>query len=242
VWRRTRRGHDARAVCARRLPGREQVDRADPLRHLRRLALPRTSAPLAYRGVQQQQTEQQLDDADGLRRTAARRIVLAAGQHEHDRPHEREPEHISHCERGAVGRSAVSSRSTGLGSLPEPIRATKDCYVDRTRVVVDNTKGAEAQFASNLRAALSAAGFEVEVREPLPQALYDTTVHFVVEGVSVRVPQEFAQHDLKIVAAAVRDAEARRRDERRRVRAVAIYQGETSRVLAWVDVFASDGL
>jgi hypothetical protein len=39
----------------------------------------------------------------------------------------------------------------------------------------------------------------------------------------------------------VRDAEARR-NERRRVRAVPIYQGETSRVLAWVDIFASEGL
>ena len=110
-----------------------------------------------------------------------------------------------------MGAPPCPSRSTGLGSLPEPTRATKDCYVDRTRVVVDNTKGAEAQFAFNLRAALSAAGFEVEVREPSPQALYDTTVHFVVEGVSVRVPDELGRHDLKMVAAAVRDAEARRR-------------------------------
>jgi hypothetical protein len=100
------------------------------------------------------------------------------------------------------------------------------------RVVVDNSKGAEAQFASNLRAGLSAAGFEVEVREPSPQALYDTTVHFVVEGVSVRIPEELGRHKLEIVAAAVRDAEALRCNERRRVRAVPIYQGETSRVLA----------
>ena len=119
--------------------------------------------------------------------------------------------------------------------------AMEDCYVDRTRVVVDNSKGAEAQFVSNLRAALSAAGFEVEVREPSPQALYDTTVHFVVEGVSVRVPGELGRHELQVVAAAVRDAEARR-SERRRVRAVPIYQGETSRVLAWVDIFDSDAL
>jgi hypothetical protein len=40
----------------------------------------------------------------------------------------------------------------------------------------------------------------------------------------------------------VRDAEARRRTERQRVRAVAVYQDETSHVLAWIDVFASDGL
>jgi hypothetical protein len=115
----------------------------------------------------------------------------------------------------------------------------QDCYVDRTRVVVDNSKGAEAEFAANLRTALKAAGFEVEMRGPLSHALYDTTVHFVVEGVSVRVPEELGRGELKTVVAAVQDAEARRRNERRRVRAVPIYQGETSRVLVWVDVFAS---
>ena len=108
--------------------------------------------------------------------------------------------------------------------------------------MLDNSKGADAQFVSELHAALSAAGFEVEVREPSPQAMYDTTVHFVVEGVSIRVPEDVGRDQLQIVAAAVRDAEERRRAERKRVRAVAIYEGETSRVLAWVDVFASDGL
>jgi hypothetical protein len=88
---------------------------------------------------------------------------------------------------------------------------------------------------------LSAAGFEVDVREPSEHALYDTTVHFVVEGVSVRVPGEVGRPELQAIAAAVRDAEARR-SERRRVRAVPIYRGETSQVLAWVDIFASDAL
>jgi hypothetical protein len=60
--------------------------------------------------------------------------------------------------------------------------------------------------------------------------------------VSVRAPEEIGRRELEIVAAAVRDAEAHRRTERQRVRAVAIYQGETSRVLAWVDVFAADGV
>ena len=108
------------------------------------------------------------------------------------------------------------------------------------RVVVDNSKGAEAQFASNLQEALNAAGFDAEMREPSANAVYDTTVHFVVEGVSVRVPEEVDRRELRMVAAAVRDAEARRRNERRRVRAVPIYEGETSRVLAWVDTVDSD--
>ncbi len=115
-------------------------------------------------------------------------------------------------------------------------------YVDRTRVIVDNSKGAEELFASNLCAALSAAGFEVELREPPPLSLYDTSVHFVVEGLSVRVPPELGRSELAIVAAAVRDAQARRRSERQRVRAVAIYEGDSSRVLAWVDMFGSDRL
>ncbi len=115
-------------------------------------------------------------------------------------------------------------------------------YVDHTRVIVDNSKGAEELLASNLCVALRAAGFEVELREPPPLSMYDTSVHFVVEGLSVRVPQELERRELAIVAAVVRDAQARRRSERQRVRAVAIYQGETSRVLAWVDMFGSDGL
>jgi len=109
-------------------------------------------------------------------------------------------------------------------------------------VVVDNHKGADARFAAALREGLGDAGFDVEIRQPSPQTLYDTTVHFVVEGVSVRVPTAVSRKELASVAAVVRDAESRRSSERQRSRAVAIYDGETSRVLAWVDVFGSDRL
>jgi hypothetical protein len=102
---------------------------------------------------------------------------------------------------------------------------------------VDNSKGAEAQFVANLRTALSAAGFEVEVREPPPHARYDTAVHFVVEGVAIRVSEGVGQAEVATIAAAVRQVEARRRNERGRFRAVPIYAGETTRVLEWVDVF-----
>ena len=84
---------------------------------------------------------------------------------------------------------------------------------------------------------MDAAGFDVEVRDPSPSALWDTAVHFVVEGVSVRVPSDCSPRELDLVAASVRDAETRRLNERKRTRAVPIYEGETSRVLAWVDVF-----
>lgn len=85
--------------------------------------------------------------------------------------------------------------------------------------------------------ALEAAGFDVELRPPTPESLYDTSVHFVVEGLSVRVPDDLGTREIANVAAAVRDAEAHRASDRRRTRAVPIYRGETRRVLVWVDVF-----
>jgi hypothetical protein len=104
------------------------------------------------------------------------------------------------------------------------------------RLVVDNTKGDEPQFAAALDAALRGAGFEVEVREPRPHAAFDTTVHFIVSGVSVRVLGEPTRQDLASIAGAVREAEAHRRGAHRRFRSVPIYVGETSRVHEWVDV------
>ncbi len=104
------------------------------------------------------------------------------------------------------------------------------------RVVVDNSEGADARFVADLQTGLTAAGFEVEAREPVPQSMFDTTVHFIVEGVSIRVPDEVKREELDAVISAVREAQARR-GERQRFRAVPIYRGETNRVLAWVDVF-----
>ena len=127
-----------------------------------------------------------------------------------------------------------------MASLCSTSRLT--CYVAPVRVVVDNSKGADALFAAALREGLGDAGFDVESRQPLPHTRYDTTVHFVVEGVSVRVPADISRRELAIVAAVVRDAESRRYCERQRSRAVPVYEGETSRVLAWLDVFGSDGL
>ena len=110
-------------------------------------------------------------------------------------------------------------------------------YVEPTRLLVDNSNGADAQFASDLRVALTAAGFEVGLREPSPRALYDTSVHFVVEGVAIRLQDDPRQFDLAAIAKTVRETEARRPSEHRRFRDVPIYAGESSRVLTWVDVF-----
>jgi hypothetical protein len=77
----------------------------------------------------------------------------------------------------------------------------------------------------------------VELREPAPRALYDTAVHFVVEGVAIRLQDEPGQVDLAAIAKIVRETEARRPSAHRRYRDVPIYAGESNRVLKWVDVF-----
>ena len=102
---------------------------------------------------------------------------------------------------------------------------------------MDNSKGAEPEFAAGLQDTLSAAGFDVELREPRPEARYDTRVHLVVEGVAIRVSERPGRREVSMIAAAVRQAEWHRRNARGRYREVPIYEGETSRLLEWVDVF-----
>ena len=75
------------------------------------------------------------------------------------------------------------------------------------------------------------------MREPSSQALYDTSVHFVVEGVAIRLHDDPGPSDLAAIARTVRETEARRPSTHRRFRDVPIYAGESSRVLTWVDVF-----
>jgi hypothetical protein len=103
------------------------------------------------------------------------------------------------------------------------------------RIVVDNSQGGDAGFAADLARILQEAGHEVELRPPSPRALFDTAVHFVVDGVAVRVPVECSRDRLRTVEQAIRDAESHR-NAHRRYRAVPIYAGETTRVLAWVDI------
>jgi hypothetical protein len=130
------------------------------------------------------------------------------------------------------GARRASASWAGRGQRPSPVR-----YVERTRLLVDNSNGADRQFAADLQAALTAADFEVELREPSPRALYDTSVHFVVEGVAIRLQDDPRQFDLAAIAKAVRETGARRPSEHRRFRDVPIYAGESRRVLTWVDVF-----
>jgi hypothetical protein len=130
------------------------------------------------------------------------------------------------------GRRPASASRAPRSQRPSPVR-----YVARTRLLVDNSNGADGQFAADLQAALTAAGFEVGLREPSPRALYDTSVHFVVEGVAIRLQDDPREFDLAAIAKAVRETGARRPSEHRRFRDVPIYAGESSRVLTWVDAF-----
>jgi hypothetical protein len=134
------------------------------------------------------------------------------------------------------GRVAMGTACAGQAPVgAEFLRSFR--YVDGTRLLIDNSNGADAQFASDLRVALTAAGFEVGLREPSPRALYDTSVHFVVEGVAIRLQDDPRQFDLAAIARTVRETEARRPSAHRRFRDVPIYAGESNRVLTWVDVF-----
>jgi hypothetical protein len=107
----------------------------------------------------------------------------------------------------------------------------------QTSIVVDNTSGADPVFAATLAGALQARGFQVEVREPSPNALFDTAVHMVAEGIALRVTGAIPRPALDDVAAVVRESLRTRRSERQRVRSVPIYMGDTPRVLRWVDIF-----
>jgi hypothetical protein len=104
------------------------------------------------------------------------------------------------------------------------------------RLIVDNSNGSDPAFAAELARDLEGHGFEVELRQPNPDARFDTLVHIVDEGVSVRVMDDADSADLAQVVQVTRDSESRRTG-RKRYRSVPIYRGETRRVLRWVDVF-----
>ncbi len=109
------------------------------------------------------------------------------------------------------------------------------------RLVVDNRDGADPVFAAELTRALRGEGFEVEVREPNPGTMFDTTVHAVYSGVAVRAMDDLDRRTLDRVAQVIRESE-RRLPQRRRFRAVPIHRGEDGRALRWVDIFESDAL
>jgi hypothetical protein len=76
------------------------------------------------------------------------------------------------------------------------------------QLVVDNSTGGDEQLAASVVSGLRERGFSVELREPSPSSLYDTSVNLVL-----------------------------RATPRRRTRAVPLTLGEGGRVLTWFDVF-----
>jgi hypothetical protein len=136
----------------------------------------------------------------------------------------------------ALSASGPSRMSSPVWLTRLGVAATAIASGWTVHVVVDNSKGADERFARDLARALGDAGFDVEVRPPRPQPSFDTSVHFIVEGVAVRVARDCSREQLRAVKRAIREAESQR-SEHRRYRAVPIYAGDTPRVLEWVDIF-----
>lgn len=105
------------------------------------------------------------------------------------------------------------------------------------RLVVDNSTGGDAQLAASLAEGLRAHGHAVELREPEPAAMFDTSVHLVSAGVELRVDELPSEAVLGEISAVVRDSLLRHPSLRRRTRAVPVTLGTNERVLAWIDAF-----
>jgi hypothetical protein len=108
------------------------------------------------------------------------------------------------------------------------------------KLIVDDTSGADPAFAAELAGTLRAEGFDVELRKPNPGAFFDTSVHFVADGVAVRVFDELDRATLDRVVHGIQESE-RRRPQRKRFRAVPVYRAETSRAIRFVDIFDGEG-
>ena len=104
------------------------------------------------------------------------------------------------------------------------------------RLIVDDSTGADPEFAAELAGALRADGFDVELRKPNPGAFFDTSVHFVADGIAVRVFDEIGRSTLDRLAHVIRGSE-RKRPQRKRFRAVPVFRHETSWALRFVDIF-----
>jgi hypothetical protein len=103
--------------------------------------------------------------------------------------------------------------------------------------VVDNSAGGDADFAAEVAGLLRARGFDVEVRAPGRNAMFDTAVHLVTTGIAIQVPHTPERSVLGAIEQDVRAALQHRPSVRRRTRSVPVHLGETARVLKWIDVF-----
>jgi len=105
------------------------------------------------------------------------------------------------------------------------------------RLVVDNSTGGDEQLAASVAEGLRARGYVVEMREPEPASMFDTSVHLVSTGIVLRVDERPAHAALGEIAAVVRAALMSHPSLRRRTRAVPLALGPGGQVLTWIDVF-----
>ena len=103
--------------------------------------------------------------------------------------------------------------------------------------MVDNSAGGDVQLAGDVARGLRDRGLDVELREPRPAAMFDTSVHLVTAGIVVRVEQQPDRALLGTIEEVVRAALLHRPSVRRRTRTVPVHLGESPRVLDWIDVF-----
>lgn len=104
-------------------------------------------------------------------------------------------------------------------------------------LVVDNSTGGDEQLAASVARGLRDRGFEVELRKPSKESMFDTSVHLVSTGIVLRVPERPARSELGTIEEVVRQALMSHTTPRRRTRAVPVALGAGGRVLTWIDVF-----
>ena len=104
-------------------------------------------------------------------------------------------------------------------------------------LVVDNSTGGDEQLAASVARGLRDRGFDVELREPSPESMFDTSVHLVSTGIVLRVQERPNRADLGTIEEVVRAALLSHTMPRRRTRAVPVALGAGGRVLTWIDAF-----
>ena len=102
-------------------------------------------------------------------------------------------------------------------------------------VIVDASQGGDLRLAADLVDGLAAAGLDVELREPPPSAMFDTGIHLLSAGIAIRVPAPPDRAELAVIERVVREALLHRQSIRRRMRSVPVHQGETERIVKWID-------
>ena len=105
------------------------------------------------------------------------------------------------------------------------------------KLVVDNSTGGDEQLAASVADGLRGRGYCVEVREPEPASMFDTSVHLVSTGIVLRVEERPQTAQLGEISQVVRTALMRHPSQRRRTRAVPVAIGAGGQVLTWIDVF-----